>query len=82
MQSSWPDPLRQALSDFHQRPTQAANRMAPIQSLITSELQRRLAPLGQLIEVRQEMPLRGKHRTKVWDVVLSFAHRPCAKPGH
>jgi len=76
MSQPWPSDLESALTDFHRRPSQAANRMAPIQNVVRTELEARFSALGQSIDVRLEKPVRGKHRSKNWDVVLYFGHRP------
>jgi hypothetical protein len=68
--------LPTALLDFASRPSQAANRMQAIQGVVKTEIERRFAPLGSLVDVRVERSVKGKHRTKNWDVVMYFAHRP------
>lgn len=67
--------LEEALKDFYTRPAQASNRMQAIQGLLRDALADRLVPLGKLAEVQLERPLRGKHRSKNWDVVVYFAGR-------
>jgi len=70
------DNLESALIDFYRRPSQAANRMGPIQEVVKAELESRCQTLGSQVEVSLEKPVRGKHRSKNWDVVLYFARRP------
>lgn len=71
-----PPELQDALTSFYGRPAQAANRMDPIQRVVKVELDRRIALLGSLAEVRLEQAVKGKHRAKTWDLTLSCAKRP------
>ena len=68
--------LEAALADFYRRPAQAANRMASVQEVVKAELEARFAPLGTSAQTLLERPVRGKHRSKNWDVVFYFARRP------
>lgn len=72
----WLASLEDALAEFKRRPAQAANRMAPIQDVVKAELESRLMRAGPSLEVHLERAVRGKHRSKNWDVVLYFARRP------
>lgn len=50
--------------------------MDPIQRILKAELDDRFARLGLLAEVRLEQAVKGKHRSKTWDLTLAYARRP------
>lgn len=70
-----PGDLQAALLDYQGRSRQAANRMAAIQELIRRELADRFSSVGPMLSVAAERPIKGKHRTKNWDVALQYASR-------